>query len=196
MNKDRLIAFTDAVLAIIMTILVLELERPAAMTPAAFWALRENFFAYTLSFFWLGSLWVGLNSIWEAVRRVNSAVIWWNMLLLFFASFVPYATILVSQHFESRMAQGFYGVVVIVMTVVNAVLHRALDAPNRDAPALLAATKAYRRLLWPDIGIKAVGFALGMVFYPPMTMGGVLLAAAFILTGKRRQENQIKAKRG
>ena len=51
MGKERLIAFTDAVLAIIMTILVLELEKPAEPTIEAFWALRQNFFAYFLSFF-------------------------------------------------------------------------------------------------------------------------------------------------
>ena len=83
MQKERLIAFTDAVLAIIMTILVLELEKPSEASAAAFWELRWNFFAYALSFFWLGSLWVGLNSIWEKVQKVSSTVIWWNMLLLF-----------------------------------------------------------------------------------------------------------------
>ena len=67
MKKERLIAFTDAVLAIIMTILVLELEKPDAPTLEAFWELRQNFFAYFLSFFWLGSLWIALNNLWEKV---------------------------------------------------------------------------------------------------------------------------------
>ncbi|MGT2925687.1 TMEM175 family protein [Streptococcus cuniculipharyngis] len=51
MNKERISAFVDAVLAIIMTILVLELERPKSLTVEGFWALRNNFFAYTISFF-------------------------------------------------------------------------------------------------------------------------------------------------
>ena len=83
MNKERLIAFTDAVLAIIMTILVLELEKPTVPTLEAFWALRQNFFAYFLSFFWLGSLWIALNGIWEKVERISTAVTWWNLALLF-----------------------------------------------------------------------------------------------------------------
>lgn len=86
MGKERLIAFTDAVLAIIMTILVLELAKPDEPTLEAFWALKENFFAYFLSFFWLGSLWIALNGIWEHVKRVSNKVIWWNLGLLFFAS--------------------------------------------------------------------------------------------------------------
>ena len=90
MNKERLIAFTDAVLAIIMTILVLELEKPTVPTLEAFWALRQNFFAYFLSFFWLGSLWIALNGIWEKVERISTAVTWWNLALLFTSSFLPY----------------------------------------------------------------------------------------------------------
>ena len=65
MNKERLVAFTDAVLAIIMTILVLELPKPAEPTLAALLDLQESFFAYTLSFFWLGALWFGMHGIWQ-----------------------------------------------------------------------------------------------------------------------------------
>lgn len=68
MRKERLIAFTDAVLAIIMTILVLELEKPSVPTLEQFWALRHNFFAYFLSFFWLGSLWMALILIIEQYK--------------------------------------------------------------------------------------------------------------------------------
>lgn len=185
MQKERLIAFTDAVLAIIMTILVLELEKPAEASVAAFWELRWNFFAYALSFFWLGSLWIGLNSIWEKVRKVSSAVVWWNMTLLFAASLIPYATSLVSAHFQSRVMQGFYGVTVIVMTSVNYVLHKVIDKPNRDVPELLSATAAYRALLLPDILIKTLGLVIAFAFWPPAMMFSVLFAAVFILTGKR-----------
>ena len=191
MQKERLIAFTDAVLAIIMTILVLELEKPAEASAAAFWELRWNFFAYALSFFWLGSLWVGLNSIWEKVENVSSAVIWWNMALLFAASLIPYATSLVSVHFQSRMMQGVYGIVVIVMTAINYILHKVIDQPNRTVPELLSATAAYRSLLLPDILIKAVGMIITLTIWPPAMMFAVLLAAAFILLGKHFA-NQVK----
>ena len=68
MKKERLIAFTDA-------ILVLELEKPDAPTLEAFWELRQNFFAYFLSFFWLGSLWIALNNLWEKVENISASVI-------------------------------------------------------------------------------------------------------------------------
>ena len=184
MQKERLIAFTDAVLAIIMTILVLELEKPAEPTMKAFMDLKVNFFAYTLSFFWLGSLWVGLNSIWEKVENISTGVIWWNLLLLFLASLIPYATSLCSEYFTNRTMQAFYGIVVITMTVCNYFLHGALDKPNQGNLELLEATKAYRKLLLPDICIKIAGLVLAVLVYPPLMMYGVLVAAAYILSMK------------
>ena len=109
MNKERLVAFTDAILAIIMTILVLALERPSEPTLQAFWALRNSYLAYALSFFWLGSLWMGLNEVWDSARHIDNATVLWTLVLLFLASLIPYATDLVSYYFESRIVQCGYG---------------------------------------------------------------------------------------
>lgn len=190
MKKERLVAFTDAVLAIIMTILVLELERPAEASVSAFWELRYSYFAYTLSFFWLGSLWMGLNGVWERAEYINNKVIGWNLILLFFASFIPYATDLVSQNFNNRIMQGFYGIIVIVMTLCNLRLHKVLDVPNSENPALLAATASYRHLLVPDIGIKTAGLVLSLAVYPPIMMYAVLAAAFYIIV--RRKKMAVK----
>ena len=184
MKKERLIAFTDAVLAIIMTILVLELEKPSTPTPQAFWELRQNFFAYFLSFFWLGSLWIALNNLWEKVENISASVIWWNLGLLFCSSFMPYATGLTSMYFNSRTMQAFYGIIVIVTTVCNWFLHKKLDKPNKDNKELLKATAGYRKLLLPDIAIKVLGLILAVTVYPPIMMYSVLIAATYILTLK------------
>lgn len=182
MRKERLVAFTDAILAIIMTILVLELDIPEEPTLAAFWNLRTSYFSYALSFFWLGSLWVSLNNIWEKVEKINATVIWWNLLLLFLASLIPYATSLCSNYFYSRVMQGFYGLVVISMTVCNYFMNKALEKPNRDVPELVQSTVTYRKILLPDIIIKCIGWFLAVLFYPPMMMFSVLAAAVYILT--------------
>lgn len=192
MKKERLIAFTDAVLAIIMTILVLELAKPVASNLSAFWDLRNDFFAYALSFFWLGSLWIGLNGIWEKVENISHTVIWWNMILLFFASLIPYATSLVSSDYTSKTMQAFYGLVVILMTVANWILHLVLDKPNKDNAELLATTRVYRKMLLPDIAIKIVGLILALTVYPPIMSYSVLAAAAFILTAKGIHERKTK----
>lgn len=190
MKKDRLIALTDAVLAIIMTILILELEKPETPSLQAFWELRNNFFAYFLSFFWLGSLWMALNTLWEKVERISSEVVWANLYLLFFVSFMPYATGLVSSHFENYIAQLFYGSVVIVSTIINWYLHKVLDKPNQDQVELLKVTETYRKLLIPDILIKCVGFILALIIYPPIMMYSVLAAAAYIITLKTIKEKK------
>lgn len=182
MSKERLIAFTDAVLAIIMTILVLELDKPAHPTIAAFFALRKSYFAYFLSFFWLGSLWIALNGIWEKVKYISNAVIFCTLALLFLASFMPYATGLVSTYFDSRVVQGFYGLVIILITFVNIILHKLIDQPNAEVKELLAMTRSYRKMLVPDLLIKIAGFVLAITVYPPCMMYAVLISAAYALT--------------
>ena len=184
MKKDRLIALTDAVLAIIMTILILELEKPTTPSLQAFWDLQQNFFAYFLSFFWLGSLWMALNTLWEKVEKISQRVIWWNLFLLFFVSFMPYATGIVSNHFMNHTAQLFYGLIVIMSTVANWFLHKAIDKPNIDQKELLEATAQYRKLLIPDLIIKGVGLILSLTVYPPIMMYSVLVAAFYIITFK------------
>ena len=153
MNKERLIAFTDAVLAIIMTILVLELPKPTEPTLDAILALKESFFAYTLSFFWLGSMWVSLHNIWHKVDRISTKTIWWNIALLFFASLIPYTTSLVSEYYDNGIIQGFYGIVVILLTITNVILNVVLDEPNKENKELLEITKGFRKILLVDIAI-------------------------------------------
>ena len=104
MSKERLTAFTDAILAIIMTILVLELEKPATADWASFWELRAHFFSYAISFFWLGAMWVNLHNHWHRIEKIDNKVIWWSITMLFFASFFPYVTDFVSDHFTSLFA--------------------------------------------------------------------------------------------
>ena len=191
MKKDRLIALTDAVLAIIMTILILELEKPTTPSLQAFWDLQQNFFAYFLSFFWLGSLWMALNTLWEKVEKISQRVIWCNLYLLFFVSFMPYATGIVSNHFMNHTAQLFYGLIVIVSTVANWFLHKAIDKPNIDQKELLEATAQYRKLLIPDLIIKVVGLILSLTVYPPIMMYSVLVAAFYIITLKALSEKRV-----
>ena len=184
MRADRMIAFTDAVLAIIITILVLGLERPAELSFDGFWELRTSFFAYCLSFFWIGSVWITLNIIWENVEQVSRKIVWWNLVFLFFASFLPYATGLVSLNFDDRFAQAFYGIIVITTTTCNLILHKLIDSPNSDNSDLLDTTKAYRRLLLPDIFIKIISLVLALTVYPPIMMYGVLTAAGYFQLAK------------
>ena len=87
MTKERLVAFFDAVLAIIMTILVLELEKPSEVSLKGFLALKENFFAYTLSFFWLGISWINHHNEWIGVKISEKNIMGNNYDTIFFFVF-------------------------------------------------------------------------------------------------------------
>lgn len=176
MNKERLTAFTDAILAIIMTILVLELEKPEAPTLEAIWALRSNFLAYSVSFFWLGAMWVNLHSQWQRVTKIDNKVVWWSIIMLFFSSFFPYVTSFVSSNFMSRTAQAFYWVVVMLVSFSNIVLGLVLGNANREDVEFYESIRKTTKTMWIDIVVKTAALLLAMLFYPPIVMYGVIIA--------------------
>ena len=118
------------------------------------------------------------------VSQVEKGGIWKDLYLLFFVSFMSYATGIVSSHFMNHTAQLFYGLIVIVSTVANWFLHKVIDKPNIDQKELLEATSQYRKLLIPDLIIKGVGLILSLILYPPIMMYSVLIAAFYIITLK------------
>lgn len=176
MNKDRLAAFTDAILAIIMTILVLELEKPSEASWAAVWVLRQSFVSYIISFFWLGAMWVNLHSQWQRIERIDNRVVWCSIVMLFFASLFPWVTDFVGINFMSRFANGAYLFVVLAVSFANIALNRYVGEANRKDSEFYSETKAVDRIMWIDIAIKVVGFGISMVICPPLTLAFVILA--------------------
>ena len=192
MNKDRLSAFTDAILAIIMTILVLELKKPEAADWASLWALRSDFFSYAVSFFWLGAMWVNIHNQWSRIEKIDNRVLWWSIIMLFFASFFPYVTSFVSNHFTSLFAQMLYSVVVICVSLSNMALGRAVARANGSESAL---DYSSRKIVAADLIIKAVGIVLAIFIYPPITMFAVILAGC-VVTFLPHVVNRKNKKRG
>ena len=150
MNKERLAAFMDAVLAIIMTILILELKKPETATLKALWNLRVDFFAYTLSFFWLGTMWVNLHNEWHKIKYITPLIVWVNVVLLFFSSFFPYVTSFVTSYYNSSVAQGFYGVIVLAVTFCNIISGHLIGKANRNDEKLQESLKIKMRWLSVD----------------------------------------------
>jgi uncharacterized membrane protein len=89
MNKERLTAFSDGVIAIIITIMVLELKVPHGATLAALTGLVPTFLSYVLSFVFVGIYWNNHHHLLHAARRVNGTILWANMHLLFWLSLIP-----------------------------------------------------------------------------------------------------------
>ncbi|WP_071131251.1 TMEM175 family protein [Enterococcus timonensis] len=187
MNKERLTTFIDAVLAIIMTILVLELNKPDPVTLAGFWALKENFFAYTLSFFWLGTMWINLHNEWYKIKRINGQTIWATMVMLFFSSLFPYATSLVSENFNNTAAQGFYGMIVLFITLANLLTYHTLSKANQEEKFVAELIKTRNHWLQIDVLIKIIGLILALTIFPPAMMYSVLLTLIVLVI-----PNQIK----
>ncbi len=92
MSKGRLEAFSDAIIAIIMTIMVLELAAPAGSDFSSLAPLLPKLLTYALSFLFLGIYWVNHHHLFQAVERVNGVVLWANLGLLFWLSLVPFVT--------------------------------------------------------------------------------------------------------
>ena len=182
-NKDRLGAFMDAILAIIMTILVLELEKPSAPTLAAFASLWRAYVAYAISFLWLGSMWTALHIVWDRIERVSQRSVWISILLLFWASFLPYTTSLVQSWVAYRAAQGVYGGIVLVTTLHLYWLYLSLSRDN-EASYAGSYIKMAKRNLRIDLLIKTAGLIIGEIFWPQLVAISVLIAAAFMLVGR------------
>lgn len=190
MNKERLITFTDAILAIIMTILVLELEKPDPVSFAGFLSLKANFFAYTLSFFWIGTMWINLHNGWYKIKKIDGYTIWAVLVMLFFSSLFPYATSIVSRNFNNTAAQVFYGIIVILITVANYISYQMVARANKEDDFVQAQIKTRDQWLKKDILIKCVGLIIAIFIYPPAMMYSVLLTLLVLVV-----PNQIKTLR-
>ena len=193
MNKERLAAFMDAVLAIIMTILILELKKPETATLKALWNLRVNFFAYTISFFWLGTMWVNLHNEWHKIKYITPSIVWVNVVILFFSSFFPYVTSFVTSYYNSSVAQGFYGIIVLAVTFCNIISGHLIGKANRNDEKSQESLKIRMRWLSIDIIIKIMGLIISCTFYPPammisvyITLLGIVLPAQYKAAKRRK----------
>jgi uncharacterized membrane protein len=128
MHKGRLEAFSDGVIAILITIMVLELKIPAGATREALAPLMPVFLTYALSFVYLGIYWNNHHHMLQAADRVNGKVLWANLHLLFWLSLVPFATGWMGENHFAPLPTAVYGGVLILAAVAYTILSRALVA--------------------------------------------------------------------
>jgi uncharacterized membrane protein len=126
MNKNRLEAFSDGVLAIIITIMVLELKIPHGDTLAALSPLLPVLLSYVLSFLYVGIYWNNHHHMLHAVQTVSGAVLWANLHLLFWLSLLPFATGWMGENHFAVFPTAFYGVVLLMAAVAYFVLQTIL----------------------------------------------------------------------
>ena len=131
-STGRLEAFYDAIIAIIVTVLVLELPQPATASIASMWAIKTSYFAYLVSFLICANLWQYHHLIYQHVEKINTKIIWLNILLMFVFSLVPYLTIFVANNPNSLLAQSLYGLDFIVVDIILFVMAKALVKLNDE----------------------------------------------------------------
>ena len=126
MTKGRLEAFSDGVIAILITIMVLELKVPHGDTLAALEPLLPRFWTYLLSFVYLGIYWNNHHHLLHASERVNGAVLWANMHLLLWLSLVPFATGWMGENHFAAVPTALYGVALLLASIAFKLLVNAI----------------------------------------------------------------------
>src|SRR2546421_2040505 len=137
MNKGRLEAFSDGVLAVIITIMVLEMKSPNGTSLAALRPVIPVLLTYVLSFVYIGIYWNNHHHLLHATQRVNGATLWANLHLLFWLSLVPFATAWMGENHFATLPVAVYGLVLLGAAGAYTVLTRALLRIH-DRDSLLA----------------------------------------------------------
>ena len=126
MNKTRLEAFSDGVIAILITIMVLDLRSPSGVDPSALASVLPDLATYLLSFAFLGIYWNNHHHLLHATSHINGAVLWANLHLLFWLSLVPFATRWMSQTDFATLPTAAYGGVLLLAAIAYTVLVRII----------------------------------------------------------------------
>jgi uncharacterized membrane protein len=141
MNKGRLEAFSDGVLAILITIMVLELRVPHGADLAALSPLLPVFLTYVLSFIFLGIYWNNHHHMLQATQHINGRILWANLHLLFWLSLVPFVTGWMGENRFAALPTAGYGVVLLCAAIAYTILQRAIVRQQGPGSKLAAAVK-------------------------------------------------------
>jgi uncharacterized membrane protein len=185
MSKGRLEAFSDGVLAIVITIMVLELKAPHHESdPAALAPLVPEFLSYALSFVYVGIYWNNHHHLFQAVHHVSGRILWANLHLLFWLSLIPVTTAwLGNSHFAAWPAAA-YGTVLLLAGVAYFLLTRALLADHgRDSPLAVAVGRDRKGL----VSVLIYAAAIPLAFADPRIACGlyVLVAVVWFIPDRR-----------
>jgi uncharacterized membrane protein len=161
MGKNRLEAFSDGVLAIIITIMVLELKVPHGDDLSALRALLPQFLSYILSFLYVGIYWNNHHHLLHAMRQVSGRVLWANLSLLFWLSLLPFAAGWMGENHFAALPTAFYGVILECAALSYYILQLAIvatDGPNSVLKAALGADWKGKT----SLALNLIGIAVAM----------------------------------
>ncbi|WP_093389327.1 TMEM175 family protein, partial [Rugamonas rubra] len=157
MGKGRLEAFSDGVIAIIITIMVLELKVPHGADMAALMPLIPVLLSYVLSFVYVGIYWNNHHHMLHAASVIDGRVLWANLHLLFWLSLIPFATGWMGENHFAPVPVALYGAMLFMSSLAYLILERALVSRNaNNSPLVLAVGKDYKGPISSTLYLLAV----------------------------------------
>jgi uncharacterized membrane protein len=188
-GKGRVEAFSDAVIAIIMTIMVLELRAPLAAGFEALIPLVPRFLSYGLSFVFLGIYWNSHHHLFQAVQRVNGAVLWANLHLLFWLSLIPFVTGWAGENAGAGGPVALYGVVLLLAAVAYFLLVRSLLLLHGKSSQIAIALGGGRK---EKVSVAMYAAAIPLALVGPLLAWSLYVIVALVwLVPDRRIERAI-----
>ena len=189
MKKTRLEAFSDGVIAIIITIMVLELKAPHGHDLAALLQILPTLCGYVLSFAYVGIYWNNHHHLLQAVGRVNGLALWANLHLLFWLSLIPFVTEWMGEDYSGAMSVAAYGFVLLMSGIAFDMLSRALRHANGEKTTL-ADLSAVSPKAW--ISVAAYALAIVMAFFvPAVSLVLYVAGGALWIQPERRIEKSL-----
>jgi uncharacterized membrane protein len=184
MGKGRLEAFSDGVIAIVLTIMVLEIKVPSGDDLTALRPILPRFFGYVLSFIYIGIYWNNHHHMLHATQRVNGKILWANLHLLFWLSLIPVVTGWVGENPSASMPAALYGMILLMAGVAYWILEQFIAAYNGQDSVLAEAVGADRK------GVASLVLyvvAIALAFVRPWLAEGVyaLVAALWFIPDPR-----------
>ena len=190
MGTTRLEAFSDGVLAIVITIMVLELKIPHGTEPAALRPLLPVFLSYVLSFVYVGIYWNNHHHMLHVTGRVSGSVLWANLHLLFWLSLIPFVTGWMGENHFAPVPVALYGVVLLMAAIAYLILQgRIIAAEGPDSRLARATRRDLKGRLSPVFYLIAIGAA----FVAPWISGVIYVASALIWLIPDRRIERILA---
>jgi uncharacterized membrane protein len=160
MNKDRLAAFSDGVIAILITVMVLELKVPHGTDLAALFDAAPVFLSYVLSFVYLGIYWNNHHHFFQLVRRVDGLMLWANMHLLFWLSLVPFSTAWMGENSFAPVPTAVYGVTLLMPALAWYAMRRAVVRRPENAALVQATGADLKVVVSPVLYLAGIASAL------------------------------------
>ena len=189
MSKGRMEAFSDAVLAIIITIMVLEIKVPHGIELSALQPLIPVFLSYALSFLYLGIYWNNHHHLLYAAHRVSGGILWANLHLLFWLSLVPFVTGWMGENHLAPLPTAAYGLILLLAGVAYLLLQRAILRQEGPASTLAVAVGRDRK---GTISLLLYALAIPLAFVRPWISASLYVAGAMQwLVPDRRIEQSL-----